>query len=155
MSSPYRRLSASCQHLPISLLSWGGAGDLPDSDFWGSESLKEWDRTWMVEHREATRYLVRVPVIFTLHNGEEITAGGFTRDVSALGIYVLCDRSQCPSPGSALSVEVLLPPLETNIHSLQLRAEGRTVRINGPNEQSGFALATNLGGEPELTTLRE
>jgi hypothetical protein len=109
----------------------------------------------MVEHRKAMRYAVRLPVIFTWSGGEQVKGGGFTRDLSTVGVYVLCDHSQRPQPGATVSFEILLPPLEENIRSLQLRAEGYAIRINSLNEETGFALITNLASDEQLIAISD
>lgn len=94
-----------------------------------------------MEQRSHTRYPVRAPVIFQWQDeqGGEQQGGGFTRDISTGGVYVLC--SPAPAPGSALRLEVMLPPIHPEARDVRLQADGRVTRV----EAGGFAALSDLG----------
>src|SRR5689334_17478963 len=62
-----------------------------------------------VERRKSVRYTLRVPVLFSWSEQQLHSYGGFTREVSPENVYVLCEASKCPTVGSSVDVEVLLP----------------------------------------------
>ncbi len=94
-----------------------------------------------VERRKTARYQLRVPVIIQWNNqeGARQQGGGFSRDISTGGVFVLCNAS--PPTNTAISLEVLLPPLEAAAQGLRLQAGGEIVRV----EETGFAAAGDLG----------
>jgi hypothetical protein len=88
-----------------------------------------------VEQRRAVRFPLRVPVIFRWENQ---TSVGRTRDISIAGVFATCDT--LPPVGTALSLEVHIPPLERNTpQSLYLEAAGKVIRVEAGEEYSGFA----------------
>jgi len=97
------------------------------------------------ERRRAQRYVLCLPVLFHWQesSGPEHKGGGFTRDVSARGMYVTSE-SECPPAGSAATIVVLLPSFDSELVGLKLKASGTVVRIAGPTESVGFAVAADL-----------
>ncbi len=91
------------------------------------------------------RYPLRAPVIFRWKDPQGTTQqeGGFTRDMSSDGVFVLC--SKYPPAGIAVALEVFLPPIEATAQGLRLQAEGTVVRIGVAGEGSGFAAAADFG----------
>ncbi len=98
-----------------------------------------------MESRKTVRYQMRVPVIIKWNDEQGVRqqGGGFTRDISTGGIFVLCPAY--PPAGTAVALEVLLPPLEAEAHDLRLQAEGQVVRVEGGGKGSGFAAAADFG----------
>lgn len=70
--------------------------------------------------------------------------GGFTRDISTGGLFVLCDVS--PPLETVLTLSVLLPPLQAALPFLRLTGEGQVVRVG--MKQTGFAAASEF--DPNL-----
>ena len=94
-----------------------------------------------MQQRTCTRYELQLPVIYswTDETGMNHQAGGFTRNISTQGIYVVAARR--PPAGTNLWVEAALPPLKAAAEVLPLRAEGQVRRV----ERTGFALSSDLG----------
>jgi hypothetical protein len=78
------------------------------------------------QRRTAVRYKLRLPVIFHWNDGVEHTSGGFTADVALDGALIL--SRVCPSVGSEIRLEVLLPSLESENGELRIGCSGRVVR---------------------------
>ena len=97
-----------------------------------------------MKHRKHSRYLLRAPVIFRWDEPGNMSrqGTGFTRDVSAGGLFISCTSP--PPEGAHLALEVLLPPLEVNTQGLPLPAEGQVVRVQVRGSQTGFAVACEL-----------
>ena len=94
-----------------------------------------------MEQRERTRYKLRLPITYrwTDEQGMLQQAGGFTRNISTQGLYVVA--LQLPPNGADLSFQAVLPPLEEGAEVIPLRASGRVLRVDG----RGFALASDFG----------
>jgi hypothetical protein len=99
-----------------------------------------------VEHRRATRFSLRAPVLFSwMDAGQQKHGAGFTRDAGTAGAYITCDRPYALELGMQVRLEVLLPVLDANSEPAQLCAEGSVARLSGPSEMPGFALQGELG----------
>ena len=99
--------------------------------------------------RRATRYRVHAPVIFQWidEEGVQRQAGGFTRDISTGGIFVLSAMS--PPIGTGISLEVILPSLAAASRGCQLKADGRVVRV----ESEGFGGTADFGQQAKMADL--
>lgn len=95
-----------------------------------------------MDRRQSARYELRVPVLFHWADGH--TAGGFSRDLSQAGAYVVCETDDCPERGVALALEVWLPSLQAETQGLKLKLRGIVVRTCGASEPAGFAVRTEL-----------
>jgi hypothetical protein len=101
-----------------------------------------------VERRKASRYELQVPVLFSWKNASK-QAGGFTRDISASGVYVLCEESHCPSRGDTVTLQLILPSIaDAEGRGLKLKSKGQVLRTGELAEQSGFAVVAEFGLEP-------
>lgn len=99
-----------------------------------------------VEHRAATRFSLRAPVLFSwIETGQQKHGAGFTRDMSTAGAYISCDRLYALEIGMQVRLEVVLPALDADSEPAQLCAEGSVARLSGHNEKPGFALQGELG----------
>jgi hypothetical protein len=88
-----------------------------------------------LEKRKAVRFQLGAPVTFRWANQAGV---GRTRDISIKGVFVICDT--LPPVGTALSLEIYLPPLESNtLQRLHLDAAGKVIRVEAGEESSGFA----------------
>jgi hypothetical protein len=66
------------------------------------------------------------PRYFSLRKPGELRR---TRDIGIKGVFVICDT--LPPVGTALSLEVYLPPLERNtMQRLHLEAAGKVIRVD-------------------------
>jgi hypothetical protein len=83
-----------------------------------------------------------MPVLFSWSKGGiEQKGGGFTRDVSPEGAYILYESDQYPLPGASVKIEMMLPPIDAEAHAAKLRSKGAAVRTSCPGEERGFAVA--------------
>jgi hypothetical protein len=76
------------------------------------------------------------------HQGGTRTCGGFTRDVSTNGAFVLCSE-ELPV-GETVQIEILLPT-SGQVPGTALKSTGRVVRRYGESEAAGFAIQGRLG----------
>lgn len=98
------------------------------------------------EHRTATRFSLRAPVLFRwMAEGQQQHGAGFTRDMSTGGACVTCDRPYALQVGMQIRLEVVLPALDRNSEPAQLCVEGSVTRVSGHKEKPGFALQGELG----------
>jgi hypothetical protein len=98
-----------------------------------------------LEHRTATRFSLRTPVLFSwVEAGQQKHGAGLTRDVSTVGAYVTCDRLFGLEIGMQLRLEIVLPALDATSEPAQLRAEGSVARLGRHNEKPGFAVQCEL-----------
>lgn len=81
------------------------------------------------EERKATRYKVRVPVVF--ESGE-----GFTRDCSVSGIYFETDRSF--SIGQSIEFTLLLEYVN-DADSVRVKCLGEIIRLGKNGDKAGVA----------------
>ena len=96
------------------------------------------------ERRQAARYHLQLPVIFSWRDGHEIRIqGGFTRDVSVQGMFVT--SSVMLPVRIPLNLELLLPPNLDQMPGNILKAPGYVVRTCSVSEPHGFAIAAQLG----------
>lgn len=94
-----------------------------------------------MERRKASRYGLRVPVLFSWEDPHLKLDGGFTRDISASGVYVLCEKKYCPAQGDTVTIQLILPSIvDLEPRGLKLKSRGRVLRTGDFPEESGFAL---------------
>lgn len=105
-----------------------------------------------LERRTHRRFSVQAPILFrNISERPGKVAGGFTKNLSASGLYLLCEESDRPRLGNDIEVEVLLPSVHRDSGpNLRLKSRGRVERLNSPNEPSGCAVATSFGYEKSL-----
>ena len=94
-----------------------------------------------MELRQNKRYRLRACVAFSWANtdGNTMRGEGYTRDISAAGVFVLTG-DRLPS-STAVKLEVTLPSLSEKRDGALLRTQGRVVR----SEEIGFAVAADMG----------
>jgi PilZ domain len=80
-----------------------------------------------LQRRAAVRYKLRLPVIFHWNDGTEHTGAGFTSDVALDGALILSSR--CPSVGSDVRIEVLIPSPDRSGEELRIECIGRVTRV--------------------------
>ena len=101
------------------------------------------------ERRKASRYRLRLPVLFSWTQGNKShTLGGFTRDVSVTGVFVT--SRTVPPPQATVNLELLLPALD-QMPENAIRATGSVVRTFVSSQPQGFAIATDLCAGPTGT----
>lgn len=99
-----------------------------------------------MEQRRSVRYPVNAPAIFRWEEaGRERRGGGFTRDMSAKGAYILCDPQARPGVGCGIRVQLMLPPIDSAADRVEFEADVIVVRTNTANEETGFAVSGDFG----------
>jgi hypothetical protein len=91
------------------------------------------------EKRAVPRYRLHLPVVFKWRKDETHTEGGFTRDISAKGLFVMC--TEAPPLRTTIELEILFPasgPIPA------VAVAGHVVRIPTDGEEHGFAAETQL-----------
>ena len=102
------------------------------------EDFRYWVRT--VDLRQSKRYRLRAAVKFSWHaKGSTKLGGGYTRDISPSGVFVV--TSERLPGGAEVQLEVALPSLRGERSGACLRTHGHVVR----SEQPGFAAAAEMG----------
>ena len=94
----------------------------------------------ILKKRKAVRYKLCLPVIFkwTDERGRPVQEGGFTRDISTVGLYISCPK--LPPIQTPLALEILLPPNKKVLsESLKLEATVKIVGVGTDAEGRGFA----------------
>lgn len=94
------------------------------------------------EKRAVSRYQLSLPVLVRWRGGETHTCGGFTRDVSIIGLFVLC-REELPL-NTTVEIEILLPT-SRKLPGTAVKTTGRVIRTHGENEGPGFAMEGQFG----------
>jgi hypothetical protein len=103
--------------------------------------------------RAATRYRLRFPVLLTwVLEGSGQTDGGFTRDVSTMGLFV--ESTTAIPVGTPINVDLLIQPRSASGSGAHLRGAGSVVRLGGLREAKGFAIAAQLGFAEKRLSLR-
>jgi len=83
---------------------------------------------------------MRAPAFYSWQGagGAPLEGQGETRDISFLGAFVLSES--LPPPGAHLEINVYLPAATGTRKSVQLRGEGKVLRVTGKAATgSGFA----------------
>lgn len=97
----------------------------------------------MGEERRSRRFQLQIPVLFKWSDQGVVRQGaGTTRDISAQGVFVNCNKH--PPQGTPLVLEVLLPKLSGTGDGLRLKSEGWVVRTEY-GDVGGFAAVANFG----------
>jgi PilZ domain len=91
-----------------------------------------------LQRRTAVRYMLRLPVIFHWNDGLDHTEGGFTADVGLDGAFILTSR--CPSVGSQVRIEVLLPSPGEDGSEVRIECVGQVVRVVNKPGCHGFGV---------------
>jgi hypothetical protein len=101
-----------------------------------------------VERRKTARYGLRVPVLFGWGDTQPAQARGVTRDISASGAYVICEKNYCPADGDTLAIQLILPPIANmEAQGMKLEFKGQVLRSGDFQEESGFAALAEHGME--------
>ena len=79
------------------------------------------------ERRIATRYRLRLPVIFHWNDGGVRTEGGFTCDVAVDGALIV--SSTCPPVGADVRIEVLVPSPDDSAEQIRIECIGKVMRV--------------------------
>jgi hypothetical protein len=91
-----------------------------------------------LQRRAAVRYRLRLPVIFHWNDGSDHTEGGFTTDVALDGAFILTSR--CPTMGSEVRIEVLLPSPDESGGEMRIECVGKVTRVVSEAACRGFGV---------------
>ena len=94
-----------------------------------------------MERRGSTRFRIRCEVTCTWIDefGIEKTTSAYAYDISAGGLFILCNER--PIPGAMAQLEIHLPGRQVSGRQLRLHGTGRVVRLIQNGTCSGFAVA--------------
>ena len=93
-----------------------------------------------MDRRRSRRFELHVPAICRLKSAQaRHEIGGFTRDVSSGGVFVLSPDP--PAEGTEVDLDLLLPPLEAGSQVLKVLYEGVVVRVERAGTATGFAVS--------------
>ena len=103
-----------------------------------------------MERREVARFVMQCPAIFEWmdETGQSQSGAGFTRDISASGVFILC--AYPPPEGSRPQIEVLLPAQRHPEQGLKLSSEALVTRVGGTGDGKGFAAVSAFAIVGEL-----
>jgi len=92
-----------------------------------------------MERRECPRYRLYLPVTLGWTDDGRVTQqhGGFTRDVSTGGVFVMCDAP--PSPGTSIQFEMFLPVSSPEAPGIRVQGQAVVVRAEHGPPTIGFA----------------
>jgi hypothetical protein len=84
--------------------------------------------------------------------GASHEGGGFTLNISPVGVFVLCHDSPPPLHSDVI-LEVALPSLDKGRQGLRLKSGGQVLRVEETPGNIGFAAATDfqLGDEKPIS----
>jgi hypothetical protein len=94
------------------------------------------------EARNFTRSRLGVPVVYSWKDqqGTSRQAGGYTRDISPAGMFLLSPA--CPPVGTPVVLEAFLPALSPSAANWQMETQGQVVRVEPTEGVRGFAVAS-------------
>ena len=97
-----------------------------------------------MQPRKHSRYELGIPVTFFWKDAEETQHEGIglTRDIGVGGLFVL--TTSPPPLQSVVKLKAFLPPGKNAVPALQIRGQGRVVRVDaahGGEPRAGFAVA--------------
>jgi PilZ domain len=99
-----------------------------------------------VERRKASRYGIRIAVLFSWEDTQSKQAEGFTRDISVSGAYVLCEKNLRPGQGNTVTIQLILPSfVDFEAQGMKLKSRGQVLRTDDFPEESGFAVRAEFG----------
>ena len=104
----------------------------------------------VVDRRRASRFQLRLPVLtqWTNVEGNVRHGGGFTRDISLLGLFLV--SSEAPPQATTINVTVMLPNPRAGSQELRLQSVGSVVRVEQERSISGYAISCSFSGIEEL-----
>jgi len=93
-----------------------------------------------VNRRGYIRFQMGVPVLAQWQDdeGNAHEAAGFSRDISARGVFVV--SSAPPPEATKVTIEVLIPNLREGSEEVHLRSEGLVVRVEEKGRAAGCAI---------------
>jgi hypothetical protein len=97
-----------------------------------------------VERRKHNRYQLGVPVTLFWKDARDAPHEGIglTRDISARGLFAF--TTSPPPLGSDVKLKAFLPPPRSAVPPVQIRGQGRVVRVDAAHDgeaRAGFAVA--------------
>jgi PilZ domain len=93
-----------------------------------------------VDRRRSSRFCLRLPVLtqWTDSTGQVRYGGGFSRDISLRGLFVV--SSDPPAKATMIVVTVVLPNVRKASQELHLSSAGTIVRVEQNDDITGYAV---------------
>jgi hypothetical protein len=110
----------------------------------GDSAFRVTQRGTLVERRKVVRFVLRCPAVFEWidEEGQVQVGAGFTRDLSAAGVFLLSTAS--PPTGTRIRIDVLLPVERPAEEGLKLSSDATVTRIEKGHESTGFAATSQF-----------
>jgi hypothetical protein len=107
------------------------------------DELLDRAKTFPVERRNAVRYQLHIPVVFSWDDpgGERMRAEGNTRDISEVSVFIWSEA--CPAIGDSVEIQVMLSA-HAGTPSTSLKGTMQVTRVENEPQSvrgSGFALS--------------
>lgn len=128
----------------------------------GSETLVQGrdtgleERQSLMDRRQARRFEMCAPVIFTWTDGEgrRRESAGFSRNISAGGVFVV-SHTALPAVSASMELHVVLPSLSSRSRDMELMAQGIVARVEKLADGAGLGIASPFGmvGDSEVSNL--
>jgi len=93
-----------------------------------------------MELRNRVRYRLAANAVFSWESAQRsrLLGKGVTRDISLMGAFIL--TLTCPPVGTALQLEIFLPPLLQGARSIRIQTEATVIRVEHEGGNEGFAV---------------
>lgn len=103
-----------------------------------------------MDRRRSSRFQLRLPVLtkWADGKGQSHYGGGFSRDISLRGVFVM--SSEPPPEATMISVTVVLPNVREGSQELQLQSVGSVVRVEQSGAITGYAIDCHFSGIEDL-----
>lgn len=112
------------------------------------------ERKSAMDRRQARRFEMCAPVIFTWTDGEgkPREGAGFSRNISTRGVFVVA-HAAVPALCASMELQVILPSLSSRSQDMELMAQGIVARVEKLAEGTGLGVASSFGmvEEPETS----
>ena len=93
-----------------------------------------------MELRNRVRYRLAANAVFTWESAQtsRLLGNGITRDISLAGALIL--TLTCRPVGTAVQLEIFLPPLLRGARSVRIKTEATVIRVEHSGGSEGFAV---------------
>jgi hypothetical protein len=92
-------------------------------------------RQW---HREAVRYKLQLPAVFSWNDGAEYIGAGLTSDVSLDGASII--STICPPIGTDVRIDILLPSPDQSGEGVRIQCTAKVARLLDEWGLAGFCV---------------
>jgi PilZ domain-containing protein len=93
-----------------------------------------------MELRKRVRYRLAANAVFAWESAQSsrLLGQGVTRDISLAGVFIFTSTS--PPVGTAVQLEIFLPPLLRGTQGARIKTEATVIRIEHSGGAEGFAV---------------